>query len=158
MDATALDAAYRDLLTAAEAISDTAALAAPARSAVDWTLSHLVLSDRILTAAARDVLAGLPVTIDNRQAMDDTAIDSLVASTTHAQRVDLIRRNATDLSTVIKAIPDHAAATLVQLRLVSRDGQPVPDQQLSWSGLIRLRATEHLPGHTARLRALAFTE
>ncbi|GHE14568.1 hypothetical protein [Streptomyces alanosinicus] len=139
---------------ATEAIN-TATPSLHARSAIDWTLSHLALSDRILAAAAREVLTGLPVTIDNRRAMDNTAIASLVASTTHTQRVDLVRRNATDLSTVIKAIPDHAATTLVQLRLVGRDGQPVPDQQLSWSDLIRLRATEHLPGHAARLRALA---
>ncbi|WP_143737134.1 hypothetical protein [Microbispora sp. GKU 823] len=158
MDTTELDAAYRNLLTAAEAITDTTALPAHARSAVDWTLSHLALSDPILATAARNVLTGPPTTIDNRQAMDSTAIDSLIISTTHAQRVDLVRRNATDLSTAIKAIPDHAAATLVRLRLVSRDGQPVPDQQLSWSDLICLRATEHLPGHAARLRALATTK
>lgn len=158
MDSTELDAANHDLLTAAEAISDTTALAEHARSAVDWTLSHLALSDPILAAAARNVLTGLPTTIDNRQAMDKTAIASLIASTTHAQRVDLVRRNATDLSTAIKAVPDHTAVTLVQLRLVSRDGQPVPDQQLSWSDLICLRATEHLPGHAARLRALATTK
>ncbi|MFI6920893.1 hypothetical protein ACIBIZ_13145 [Nonomuraea spiralis] len=158
MNTTRLDAAYRDLLAAAEAISDTATLAAPARSAADWTLSHLALSDRVLAAAARDVLAGLPVTVDNREAMDDTAVNSLVASTTHAQRVDLVRRNATDLSTVIKAIPDDAAATPVRLRLVTRDGEPLPDQQVSFGELIRLRATEHVPGHTARLRTLATTE
>ncbi|MGW9047815.1 hypothetical protein ACWGQL_35540 [Streptomyces lydicus] len=158
MNATQLDTAYRDLLAAADAMSDTVALAPPARSAVDWTLSHLALSDRLLATAARNVLTALPVTIDNRQAMDNTAITSLIASTTHAQRVDLVRRNATDLSTVVKAIPDHAAATLVQLRLVSHDGQPLPAPQLSWSDLIRLRASEHVPGHAARLRALATTQ
>lgn len=158
MDATELDVAYRHLLTAAEAISDTAPLAADARSAIDWTLSHIALSDRILAAAAREVLSGLPATVDNRDAMEDRAIASLVASTTHAQRIDLVRRNAADLSALIGAIPDHTAGTPVRLHLVSRDGRPVPDQQLAWRDLIRLRATEHLPGHTARLRSLASAE
>ncbi|MFF4696435.1 hypothetical protein [Streptomyces chattanoogensis] len=158
MDATELDAAYTDLLAAAEALSDTTDLSPDVRSAVDWTLSHLALSDRILATTARGILNGLSVTIDNRDAMDTTAIASLVASTTHAQRVDLVRRNAADLTTAIKAIPDHTAATPVQLHLVSRGGQPVPDQQLPWGDLIRLRASEHLPGHTARLRTLASSE
>lgn len=158
MDTTELDAAYRHLLTAAEAISDATPLAADARSAIDWTLSHLALSDRVLAAAARDVLSGLPAIVDNRDAMDDTAIASLIASTTHSQRVDLVRRNAADFSTVLRKIPDHAAATSVTIRLVNRNGQPVPDQQLPWNDLIHIRATEHLSGHTARLSALASSE
>ncbi|MFI9051981.1 hypothetical protein [Streptomyces sp. NPDC053427] len=155
MDATELDAAYTDLLSEAEAIGDTTPLSADAQSAVDWTLAHLALSDRMLATAARGILSGLSVTIDNRDTLENTAIASLVASTTHAQRVDVVRRNAADLTTVIKAIPDHAAATPVQLHLVGRDGRPVPDQELPWDDLIRLRASEHLPGHTARLKALA---
>ncbi|MGW2180410.1 hypothetical protein ACWCXX_20350 [Streptomyces sp. NPDC001732] len=155
MDTTGLDAAYRRLLTAAEAISDTRVLATDARSAVDWTLSHLALSDRILATAARDLLAGLPVVIDNRDAMDSTAIASLIASTTHARRIDLVRRNAADLVALITAIPEHTSAAPVRLHLVDRDGRQLPDQQLPWNGLIRLRATEHLPGHAARLTGLS---
>lgn len=153
MDTTELDEAYRHLHTTARAISDTTALAPDARSVIDWTLSHLALSDRILAAAAREALSGLPGVVDNRDAMDDTAIASLVASTTHTQRVDLVRCNAAALSAVLKAIPDAAAPT--RLHLVSRDGHPVPDQELPWSELMRLRVNEHLPGHTARLRLLA---
>ncbi|MFF4953277.1 hypothetical protein [Streptomyces chattanoogensis] len=158
MDTTELDTAYRHLLTAAGAISDTAPLAADSRSDIDWTLSHIALSDRILAAAARDVLTGLPATVDNREAMNETAISSLIASTTHTRRVDLVSRNAADLGAAIRAIPDQAAAIPVTLRLVSRDGQPLPEQRLPWGTLIRLRATEHLPGHTERISLLAFAE
>lgn len=155
MNSTALDAAYDQLLTAAEAISATSPLPADARQAIDWTLSHLALSDHILAAAARDVLTGRTVVVDNRAAMDGTAIASVIDSTTHAERCDLVRRNAADLTALNKAIPDEAATTPVRVRLVNRDGQPVPEQQLPWTDLVRLRATEHLPGHAARLRALA---
>ncbi|MFI6730572.1 hypothetical protein [Streptomyces atratus] len=158
MGTTEFDVAYRHLLAAAGAISVTTPLAADLRSDIDWTLSHIALSDRILAAAARDVLTGLPVIVDNRNAMDDTAIRSLVASTTHTQRVDLVSRNAADLGAVIRATPDHAADMPVKLHLVGRDGQPVPEQRLSWGDLLRLRATEHLPGHTERLRLLASAE
>ncbi|MEV6796603.1 hypothetical protein AB0M87_32640 [Streptomyces sp. NPDC051320] len=158
MDTTELDVAYRHLLTAAGAISDTTPLAVDSRSDINWTLSHIALSDRILAAAARDVLTGFPAIVDNRNAMDDTAINTLIASTTHTQRVQLVRRNAADLGAVIRAIPDHAAAMPVKLHLVSRDGQSVPEQRLPWSDLILLRATEHLPRHTERLTLLASEE
>ncbi|MGW4126073.1 hypothetical protein [Nocardia sp. NPDC004711] len=158
MDTTEFDAAYDGLLAAAGSIIDTTLLAPDVRSGIDWTLSHIALSDRVLAAAARDVLTGLFPAVDNRKAMDDAAITALIASTTHIQRVDTIRRNARDLSSVIRTIPDHAAATPVLLRLVSRDGRPLPDQQLLWSDLIRLRAIEHIPGHTEKLTALASTE
>lgn len=158
MDTTELDDDYRNLLTAAGAISDTAPLAADSRSDIDWTLSHIALSDCILAAAARDVLTGLPAIVDNREVLDETAISSLIASTTHTRRVDLVSRNAADLGAVIRAPPDQAAVIPVKLRLVSRDGQPVPEQRLPWGTLVRLRASEHLPGHTVRIRLLASTE
>ncbi|MFD8549409.1 hypothetical protein [Streptomyces sp. NPDC059649] len=139
MDTTELGNAFRHLLTAAGAISDTALLAADSRSDIDWTLSHIAFSDRVLAAAARDVRTGLPTFVDNREAMDENAISSLIASTTQ-----------------IRAIP--AAAIPVSLRLVSRDGQPLPEQRLPWGTVFRLRATEHLPGHTERISLFASTE
>ncbi|MER6987878.1 hypothetical protein ABT337_03620 [Saccharopolyspora hirsuta] len=153
MDTAEIEAAYRDLLAAAEA--DTAALAAEARSAVDWTLSHIALSDRILAAAARDVLTGVPPVVDNSSAMDEAAIAALIASTSHRRRIDMVRRNAADLASVIRTIPNHAAATPVLLRLTNREGRTFPDQHLPWGDLVGLRATEHIPGHTARLAALS---
>ncbi|RKT86945.1 hypothetical protein SAMN05421805_12429 [Saccharopolyspora antimicrobica] len=146
MDTAEIDAAYRNLLSIAESI------AAPnERSLVDWTLSHIALSDRILAGTARDVLAGVPPVVDNRSAMDDATITALIASTSHDQRVDMVRRNAADLASAIRAIPARAAATPVLLRLVDREGRSLPEQCLPWSDLVELRATEHIPGHAARL-------
>lgn len=155
MDVNELDAAYADLIAAAEMINDTTALTDDARSAVDWTLTHIALSDRILASAAREGVSGLPVTIDNRAAMDENAVALLLARTTHTQRVELVGRNAAEFSAALKALPEHAAETRVRLRLVNRDGQPLPGQDLTWSDLIRVRADQHIPGHAARLRALA---
>jgi hypothetical protein len=155
MDVNELDAAYADLIAAAEMINDTTALTGDARSAVDWTLTHIALSDRILASAAREGVSGLPVTIDNRAAMDENAVALLLARTTHTQRVELVGRNAAEFSAALKALPEHAAETRVRLRLVNRDGQPLPGQDVTWSDLIRVRADRHIPGHAARLRALA---
>ncbi|KOU49454.1 hypothetical protein ADK54_10470 [Streptomyces sp. WM6378] len=133
-------------------------MAADSRSDIDWTLSHIALSDRILAAAAHDVLTGLLTIVDNREAMDENAISSLIASTTHTQRVDLVSRNSADLGAAIRATLEQAAAIPVPLRLVSRDGQPLPEQRLRRGTLVRLRATEHIPGHTERINLLASAE
>jgi hypothetical protein len=103
-------------------------------------------------------VSDVPAVVDNRDAMDETAINSLIASTTHAQRVERVNRNAGDLGALIRAIPDHAADVPVKIRLVDRHGEPVPEQRLPWGDLIRLRATEHVPGHAERLRSFASAE
>ncbi|MCI2420722.1 hypothetical protein MOQ72_25055 [Saccharopolyspora sp. K220] len=151
MDTSSLDAAYRDLIHNAEAIIDSTRLSEDARSLIDWTTAHLALSDRILAAAARDVLTGVPAVVDNREAMNAKAIDALIGATSPQERVDLVRRNAADLIATVQAVPEHAADTPVRLSIVDRDGHPVPDQQLPWSELIHLRATQHVPGHAARI-------
>ncbi|WP_156365355.1 hypothetical protein [Sciscionella sediminilitoris] len=146
MDSTEIEAAYRALLAAAESIGDPADLPAETRASVDWTLSHIALSDRILAEAVRDIRDGRAPVVDNRDAMDDTVIGELIASTSHRQRVELVRRNAATLAEAIRTIPEHAAATPVLVRLVGRK-----DQWLPWWDLARIRAAEHIPGHAARL-------
>ncbi|NIH80268.1 hypothetical protein [Amycolatopsis viridis] len=155
MDTTGFDAAYRSLLTAAASIADPAAHPGPAREDIDWTLSHLALSDPILTAAARDVLDGRPAVVDNRDAMDARALAELTASTSHQDRVAMVRAHAQELGAVLRAIPGHAAATPVIMRLCTRDGHSLPEQMVPWRDLIELRVHNHLPGHTARLAAHA---
>ncbi|WP_055499852.1 hypothetical protein [Streptomyces albus] len=154
MDTSALDLAYRRLLTTAAALDDHSLTESPARDDTDWTLAHIALSDRLLAATARDVLTGAPAVVDNRAAMDDTAIGTLIASTTDAQRIGLVRGAADGLLAVIRTIPGHAAGRPVRLRLVNREGQPVPEQSMPWHRLVELRASTHIPGHTERLAAL----
>lgn len=154
MDTSALDDAYRRLLDVAESFHDTGSLPEADRSTVDWTLAHIALSDRILAATADAVRAGTPPVVDNRDAMDDATVTALIASTTHDQRVTLVRRNAAELAAATARIPDHLADTPVLVRLVGRDQRPVPEQRLAWRELILLRAGHHVPGHTARLAAL----
>ncbi|MGP4019733.1 hypothetical protein [Saccharopolyspora sp. 5N708] len=153
MDTTGLDAAYRDLIRNAEA-TDSTRLSADARSLIDWTMAHLALSDRILAATARDVLSGIPAVVDNREAMDSATVEALINTTTHQERIDLVRHNAAEFTAAVQAVPEHAAHHPVRVRLVDRDGQPAADQELPWSELIRLRATQHLPGHATRLAEL----
>ncbi|EPD91322.1 hypothetical protein HMPREF1486_05258 [Streptomyces sp. HPH0547] len=91
---------------------------------------------RRFAAGARDVLSGAPAVVDNRAAMDDTAIGTLIASTTHTKRIGLVRGAADGLLAVIRTIPDHAAGRTVRLRPVNREGQPVPEQSMPWHRLV----------------------
>lgn len=129
MDTTEFEAAYRGLLRLAESIPDTAGYSAPAQDNIDWTLSHIALSDPLLTDAARDILNGRPAVVNNKHAMAQGAIADLIASTTHQQRVAMIRAHAHELRQALSAIPDQTADSPVLLRLFNRDAEPLPEQQ-----------------------------
>lgn len=96
MNNSGLEQAYRRLTTAAQAINP-ARLSDGDRQQLDWTLAHLALSDPLLIQAAHQVLAGESPLIDNSPAMDQTAIDHLIATTSHQERVCLIGNNGGDL-------------------------------------------------------------
>ncbi|WJV46979.1 hypothetical protein [Streptomyces flavofungini] len=158
MDTTEFEAAYRDLLRLASSIPDTASYAAPARDDIDWTLSHIALSDPLLTEAARDIHHGRHAVVDNQDAMDQVVIAELIASTTHRQRVAIVRDHAHVLREALSAVPDQAADSPVLLRLFDRAGEPLPEQRMPWRDLIALRATTHIPGHTSRIKTYASAE
>ncbi|MER5394343.1 hypothetical protein [Saccharopolyspora sp. NPDC002686] len=155
MNTNALETAYPELIRNAEAITDATPLTEQARTLADWTIAHVALSDRILAAAARDLLVGAPVVVDNREAMDPATLNALISRTSHQERIALVRRNADYFTATVQCIPDHAARIPVRLSLVDRDGNSVPDRHLPWDELIHVRATQHLPGHAARLAELA---
>ncbi|MFD0392711.1 hypothetical protein ACFQ3Z_07760 [Streptomyces nogalater] len=97
MDVTALASVYDSLIAQAEAITDTASLPATTRSDVDWRLCHIALADRIIATAAREQTDGRTATVDNQPSMDPDRIKQMIHSTTHAQRVDNVRRNWAEL-------------------------------------------------------------
>ena len=158
MDTTEFDAAYRGLLKLAESIPDTAGYPAPARDDIDWTLSHIALSDPLLSDAARDIVDGRPAVVDNQHAMDQATIAELIGSTTHQQRVAMVRDHAHELREALRAIPSQDADSPVSLRLLNRDGERLPEQHVPWHDLIALRATTHIPGHTARIATYVSAE
>ncbi|MFF2775576.1 hypothetical protein ACFVU3_11770 [Streptomyces sp. NPDC058052] len=153
METDELLTAYRHLLEAAERITDTSPLAESDRAQIDWILAHIALSDRALAGAGRDVLAGRAARLDNAQAMSKSEIGRILGSTTHAERAELVRRNAMELIDLLARTPEEAAEATVRARLVDREGSVVFDQDLKWGDLVRVRAREHIPGHAATLRA-----
>jgi len=146
-----LSRAYKQLQATAEAITDGSTLTDAARAQVDWLLAHIALSDRALADAARQVLAGRPARIDNASAMSKAEIATVLSSTTHEQRVDMVRRNAKELIDILDRTPHRSAATIVRARLVARNGDLVFDNDLTWGDVIEMRAAEHIPGHAASL-------
>jgi hypothetical protein len=153
LDTTKLDAAYRRLLAVAESIPDTTGYPAAARADIDWTLSHIALSDPILTVAARDIINEHTAVIDNQHAIDESAIADLIASISHEQRVAMVRAHAYELVEALGEVPDQVAARPVLLRLFNREGESLPEQRMPWRDLIELRATRHIPGHAARIES-----
>jgi len=146
-----LSRAYKELLAAAEALTQDGPLADADRGKADWVLAHIVLSDRALADAARQVLAGEEARIDNASAMSKTEIARVISATTHAERIDMVRRNAQELIDLLARTPHAAGAASVRARLVGRSGVVVFDSDLAWGDVVKMRAVEHIPGHAATL-------
>jgi hypothetical protein len=153
LQAESLAEAYRRLVAAARLAGGSAQLTDEERAQVDWTLSHIALSDRMLAQAARRVLAGEPARIDNSGAMDEAAIAGLIASTSHEQRVAMVSERAEDLVSLVRLMPPDQGSVSLQARLVNREGHVVFDDRLSWGDLVKARAEQQIPGHAARLEA-----
>ena len=155
MNADRLVAAYDDLLAAA-ALLDPADLTPSQRDEAEWLIAHLILSDPVLVAAADHLLAGAgTLTVDNRHAMDPDAIAAVLASLSHPERIQAIRRNANELIDRHRRIPETAGTTTVQLLLHDRHGQLTHQGATTWAGLLTARADQHLPGHAHTLRRIA---
>lgn len=147
--------AYEKLLSVAEAITDDSPLTENARAQVDWVITHIALSDRMLADTARCILNGQEARIDNTPAMSKTTIGTLVSTRSHRDRVDMARRNAGEFISLLEQMPQTAADTDVSTRLVNSEGETVFDGLLTWGDIVRARATQHIPGHTATLTKLA---
>jgi hypothetical protein len=154
VDVTALQTTYTRLLAAADAALDREVPDLPGEPGPDWTLAHIALSDRLLASTARQVLGPEEASIDNSGAMDPAAIAELTSSVERDVLVDLVRRNAAELLGLVERTPAESAARPIRVRLVNGSGREVFSGQLPWGELLRMRADEHLPGHTDRLRRL----
>lgn len=151
METKDLSRAYKELLAAAEAVTDDGPLTDADRAQTDWLLAHIALSDRALADAARQVLTGQEARIDNASAMSKTEIGRVIAATTHAERIDMVQRNAQELIDLLDRTPDSAAVSSVRARLVDRSGEVVFDSDLTWGDVVKMRAVEHIPGHAATI-------
>ncbi|MEU3558223.1 hypothetical protein [Streptomyces fragilis] len=155
MDTKELFRAYKELFAAAEHIADDPLLVGADRTQVDWTLAHIALSDRALVDVGHAVLSGEDAVLDNAQAMSKSEIGRVISSTSYGERVEMVRRNAAALIDVLDISPEETSDATVRARLVDREGKVVFDEDLKWGDVICMRATEHLPGHTAALRCWA---
>ncbi|GIF15665.1 hypothetical protein [Actinoplanes teichomyceticus] len=151
MQTEKLAVAYRELVRVAGELPFDALPTDADRAATAWRLAHIALSDRALVGTAHAVIAGTPAVIDNAPAMSGPAIDTILSSTSHLERVDMVRRNAAELIDLLAGTPQELASTPVHARLVDRAGQVVLEDDIPWSAVIDLRAEQHIPGHTAAL-------
>ncbi|MGW2564266.1 hypothetical protein ACWCXB_34690 [Streptomyces sp. NPDC001514] len=157
METKVLADAYQDLLAAAESITENCPITDADRVQADWLLAHIALSDRALIDAARQILFGHSASIDNARAMSKSEIAKVLSVTSHTERVGMVRRNSRELLAVLERTPDTAADGTVRARLLDRNGAVVFEDDLPWGEVIRLRATEHIPGHAASLASWGST-
>ncbi len=157
METAALEEAYTGLIAAATAAApgDEASAPPSGEHDADWTLAHVALSDRLLASTARQVLAGDAAGLDNGPAMDPKAIEELTTSAGRDVLVELVRRNAAELVGLLAQTPDNQRATPVSVRLVGDKGEELFSGAVPWGEIVRLRAEDHIPGHTGRLRRIA---
>ena len=146
MNTDRLVAAYDDLLAAA-ALLDLASLAAPQRDEAEWLVAHLILSDPILIAAADHLLEGADtVFVDNRHAMDDDAITTVLASLSHHDRIQAVKHNGSELIDRHRRIPEIASSTTVALHLHDRHGQLTHQGTTTWADLLGCATGESAAG------------
>jgi hypothetical protein len=150
-----LATAYEKLIAAAREVDERTTLPPDERTNVDWTLSHVSLSDELLSAGARNVIAGQLVHVNNRSAMSRDNIAALLARTTHADRIDLVRRNGAQFTSLVARVPEELAATPMRLTIYNSEEQLAAELDITWAELVRMRSEEHIPGHAARLASFA---
>lgn len=151
METTVLEEAYAGLITAALAAPPQQPAAPAGGRGTDWTLAHIALSDRLLASTAREILTSVPPVLDNGPAMDPAAIEELTSSAGRDVLVELVRRNGAELVGLIARIPSENRSVPVAVRLVGDTGQELFAGPMPWGEIVRVRAEEHIPGHTARL-------
>ncbi|MEW2043785.1 hypothetical protein AB0885_43745, partial [Streptomyces sp. NPDC005534] len=157
METAVLEEAYAGLIAAATAapLGHQASAPRPDEHDADWTLAHIALSDRLLASTARQVLAGDPAGLDNGPAMDPKAVEELTSSVDRDVLVELVRRNAAEFVGLLAQTPENQRATPVIVRLVGDKGEELFSGAVPWGEIVRLRAEDHIPGHTGRLRRMA---
>jgi len=123
-----------------------------------WTaeqvLAHIALNDRALIAATRDVLAGVPTSLDNRP------VTSGVRLARHARErgglsplIEDIDTSSRTLCDLVDRMDDHLARTEVPTHLV--DGDEVRlDGPLPWGRVVGGASRYHLEVHAEQLREL----
>jgi hypothetical protein len=157
METEQLALAYERLVAAATEAGRTG-LTEDQRAQVDWTLGHVVLSDRMLTDVAWRVRAGREARIDNGGAMDERAIAAVVATSSHDERTTMVANQARALLAVIADTATDRATTVLPARLVDRTGTEVFSGEVVWGELLSARANHQIPGHAARLEGFVRPE
>jgi hypothetical protein len=154
--ATALRAAYDDLLNAASTVAG--APPDPKAATTEWNaeqiLAHLVLVNAATISAACSAASGAIATYDNRLAQDTWTIERVISRAGGSEGLrDRIRRQADALLVIVPGLSEAELNTPFPTLLLSNDSLLVDDRVPLQSLLEGLEHTE-LPGHAAQLRAL----
>ena len=116
--------------------------------------AHLALNNDFLTAAARDVLAGLAASYTNETAVDIDQLDAYASKfALLGDLADDVARSATDLAAAFADLTSQDPDTQLPI-VIHHDGRIVRDGPGSLVELIEGNATYHLSMHLDQLLAL----
>ncbi|HET8602177.1 MAG TPA: hypothetical protein VFL99_17775 [Segeticoccus sp.] len=155
MEATALDAAYQDLLDTAEAVAGAGARGpAPGQWNAEQILAHVTLVNAATVAAVCSVSSGAITTYDNRIAQDTWTIGRVVSRLGgHHGLCARIRQQASALRALTEGLTEAELDTRLPALLLSNDALLV-DDRLPLEALLDGLVSAELPGHTRQLAAL----
>lgn len=153
MDTTGLESAYRSLLAVARREGFRAPADQSAWSA-ELILANVVATDRLLTAATAEVLAGQRPCYDNVPATREAYLQALArAAGDWEGLVADARRSGLALVLLVRELAGDAAATPVQVRILEGDVVRA-ESPMPWASVIATHAEVHLPERRAQLEAL----
>ncbi|WP_034272138.1 hypothetical protein [Actinospica robiniae] len=161
--ASALGAAYRAFLDAAETVAAASDDERVAPAAGEWDAAQILAHVSILSAdtvrTVCAVIGGANVTYDNRLAQDTWTLDRLVETAGGATGLrERIRLQCQALCALADgaALSEAELAAQVPTLLVSQ-GKLMVDQAMPLGGILAGFAEMELPGHTRQLLALTRT-
>ena len=157
MDTTPLGAAYRTLLDAAATVAGDGE-PGPVPPSGEWDAAQILAHVSVLTATtlvtASTVASGANSTYDNRRALDDWTLGTVIARAGGGPGLrERIRHQGEALCHVGAALGEAELTTRIPTLLLSH-GTVLVDRPTALGDLLTGLAEVELPGHTAQLLAL----
>ncbi len=117
--------------------------------------AHVILTNDLLTDAARSVISGEDPVYDNGPAHEGVRLrEILVRTGALSELAHEVERSASDLQAAYEQLSDEQRQTPLRTRLVN-DGEVVVDDSRPIGATIQSSATDHVDSHLSQLLDLS---
>lgn len=122
--------------------------------AAELIAAHVIMSNDLLTEAARALRTGSPPAYDNRPASDRSALrEVLIRTGSLPELADEVDRSASDLQAAYGMLRPEQRQAAMSTRIV-HEGEPLLEGSRPIGTMIEDNAGAHLDGHLAQLLEL----